>query len=175
MVLMFLKKMKIFIILALLCAVPALADSPLPLPSVQTTKSENKRFEVASDPKKGTRCIDLSTSKELWKLPDWYRWSFLCNDGRHFISAYGGLNLLSQNYKGSDVMLTFWRDGKIIKTITVDELIPNKKILRRTVSHYSWGSIPGITKNGLLEVLLEDGSKHYFDPTTGQRVKLKKM
>jgi hypothetical protein len=168
------KKMKIFVILALAFAVPALADSPLPPPSIETTKSANKRFEVVSDPEKGTRCIDSASSKELWKLPNWYRWSFLCDDGRHFITAYGGLNLLSQNYKGSDVMLTFWKDGKLVRTVTVDELIPDKKILQRTVSHYSWGSIPGITKNGLLEVILEDGSKHYFDPTTGRSAESKK-
>ena len=50
-------------------------------------------------------------------------------------------------------MLTFWKDGKLVRTVTVDELIPDKKILRRTVSHYSWGSISGIAKNGLLEVI----------------------
>jgi hypothetical protein len=71
-------------------------------------------------------------------------------------------------------MLTFWKDGKLVRTVTVDELIPDKKILQRTVSHYSWGSISGLTKNGLLEVILEDGSKHYFDPTTGRRSKPKK-
>ena len=161
--------MKILIILVLACAVPAFADSPLPPPAVQTTKSENKRFEVISDPEKGTRCIDLSSSKELWKLPDWYRWAFLCDDGRHFITAYGGLNLLSLSYKGSDVMLTFWDSGKLIKKVTVDELIPDKKILKRTVSHYSWGSITGITKSGLLEVALADGSKVYYQPKTGRR------
>jgi hypothetical protein len=165
--------MKILVILALACAVPALADSPLPPPSIKTTKSASKRFEVVSDPEKGTRCTDLSSSKELWNLPDWYRWSFLCDDGRHFITAFDGFNLLSQNYKGSDVMLTFWKDGKSVGAVTVDELIPDKKILQRTVSHFSWGSIPGITKNGLLEVILEDGSKQYFDPTTGRRAKPK--
>ena len=160
--------------LFLICAVAAFGDSPLPPTSVVTTMSANKRFEAISDPRKGTACVDLSSSKGLWKLPDWYRWSFLCDDGRHFITAYGGLNLLSQNYKGSDVMLTFWKDGKQLRTVTVDELIPDKKILHRTVSHFSWGTIPGITKDGLLEVILEDGSKHYFDPATGLRAKPKK-
>lgn len=166
--------MKLFLTLSLFCATAAFGDSPLLPASVVTTKSANQRFEAISDPKNGTVCVELSNSKELWKLPDWYRRSFLCDDGRHFITAYGGLNLLSQNYKGSDVMLTFWKDGKLLRTVTVDELIPDKKILQRTVSHFSWGTIPGITKNGLLEVILEDGSKHYFDPTTGRRAKSKK-
>ncbi|WP_411825565.1 hypothetical protein [Luteolibacter sp. AS25] len=100
--------------------------------------------------------------------------AFLCDDGRHFITAYGGLNLLPLNYKGSDVLLTFWKDGELVRTVTVDELIPDKKVLQRTVSHYSWGYISGVTKTGLLEVILEDDRKHYFDPTTGRRAELKK-
>ncbi len=163
--------MKILIILALVCAVPALADIPPQPPTIKTTKSNNMRFEVVSDPEKGTRCIEVSSSKVLWKVPGWYPWSFLCDDGQHFITAasYDGPNLLSLNYKGSDAMFIFWKGGKLIRAVTVDELIPDKRILKRTVSHYSWGSIMGITKNGLLEVILEDGSKRYFDPTTGRR------
>jgi hypothetical protein len=165
--------MKLFLTLCLICATAAFGDSPLPPASVVTTKSTSNRFEAISDPNTGTTCVDVSSSKELWKLPGWHRWSFLCDDGRHFITAYGGLNLLSQNYKGSDVMLTFWKDGKLLRKVTVDELIPDKKILQRTVSHFSWGTIPGITAEGLLEVILEDGSKHHFDPATGLRTKPK--
>ena len=162
--------MKILVAIIFACAMPALADSPLTPASIQTTTSANKRFEVVSHPTKGTKCVEISSSKELWNLPGWYRRSFICDDGRHFITAYPGLNLLSVDYKGSDVMLTFWDSGKIIKTVTVDDLIPNKKILQRTVSHYSWGSVSGINEAGLLEVTLVDGSKILYQPKTGARV-----
>ncbi len=83
------------------------------------------------------------------------------------------MGLLSQNFKGADVMLTFWKDGLVVRTLTVDELIPDKKILHRTVSHYMWGSCSGITKGGLLGVILLNNSKLYLEPKTGQQVKEK--
>jgi hypothetical protein len=65
------------------------------------------------------------------------------------VTGYDGINLIPQNYTKDLVLISFWRRDKKIRDVTVGELFPDTHILRKTISHYNWGLITGITKSTL--------------------------
>ncbi len=158
-----------FFMILLLIALPVCSDAPLPLPAKHEVLSPNKRFRAELDPREGTKIISVESGTVLWKLPDWYRWAFLADDGEHFVTGYDGLNLIPLEYTRELVLITFWRKHKKIKEITVGDLFPDTGILQRTASHYHWGTIQGIDKDGHLQVERCDGTRFLFDIKTGER------
>lgn len=128
-------------------------------------------MQVTADPKDGTKCEDTQNSKILWRVSKWFRCLFISDDGIYMTTEHGGLNLIPQNYDGKMTMVTFWKSGKILREVTLDELIPNKKILQRTVSHYAWGTIVGFSKDGTLEIKLVNDQRLFYDPKTGKKAR----
>lgn len=145
------------------------ADESLSLPDRHVTKSNSGRMQVTADPKNGTQCKDTQNSKVLWSVPQWFRRLFISDDGLYMVTEYEGLNLIPQSYDDKMTMVTFWKNGKILREVTLDELIPNKKILRKTVSHYAWGSIVGFSQDGTLEIKLVNNQRLFYDPKTGKK------
>lgn len=105
--------------------------------------------------------------KPIWKIDQWFGIMFIANDGRNFVT--GGSNLIPTDYTGETQMFTFWNNGKQANTVTLDQLISDKRILERTASYYHWGAVAGFNKDGLLEVQLADGKIVVFDPATGTK------
>ena len=157
------------IAIILLSVINVYADTPLPTPSKVTGLSVNGQYEFVSDPQSGTRATEVRTGNILWTIDDWFRWCFLADDGSHFVTGYNGLNLIPQNYKKDLVLITFWKNGTKIREVTIEEIIPNLKILEKTVSHYHWGTISGFTKNRLIEILLVNNERIFYDPKTGNK------
>jgi|SRR6267378_8314886 len=146
---------------------PARADEPLPAPQRHQVASPNGRMLAVSDPTMGTKIIEAGSGKELWSMPGWYRWLFVSNDGRHVATGYNGMNLIPQNFSPELVLITFWQDGQKMREVPVRDLAPNKSTLTRTVSHYHWGSIEGVSNNDELLVTRADGRKFRFNMATG--------
>jgi hypothetical protein len=164
----------LFVILLVVFSLSELsADAPLPPPEPNKDWSGNRRYETSSDPRGETTCTDLKTKKELWKIPQWFRWSFISNDGVHLVTGFDGLNLIPLDYKDDLVLLTFWENGKKTRDVTLGELIPDKSILEKTVSHYHWGSIKGFTEDGNLQISLADNKKVFYDVATGKKTEPK--
>lgn len=145
------------------------ADEPISAPKRHVTTSDGGRFRVVSDPKSGTQCTDRQNARILWTIPRWFRKLVVSEDGHFLVTENDGLNLIPQSYDGKMVMITFWNDGKVVRKVPLDELIPNKKILRKTVSHYAWGSLSGFRKDGMVEIRLVDDARLLYDPKTGKR------
>ena len=80
------------------------------------------------------------------------------------------MNLIPQDYTKDLVLITFWRRNTKIREVKVSEMFPDTRILQRTVSHYNWGSITGIT-NGTLLVRRCDRKMVMFSATTGGIIK----
>ncbi len=80
-----------FFMILLLIAFPVCGDAPLPLPAKHEVLSPNKKFRAELDPREGTKIIRLGSGTVPWKLPDWYRWAFLADDGEHFVVRLRGI------------------------------------------------------------------------------------
>jgi len=144
------------------------ADSPLLPPFTHRETSPNGQFVAVSDPNSGTRVIEAASGKQLWAIPGWYRDIYLSNDGRHLAIGYDGLNLIPLNADESFELITFLDRGRKLRTVSLHAIVPDKTLLRRTVSHYAWGSITGIDKNNRLVVTRIDGREFRFNMATGE-------
>jgi hypothetical protein len=154
-----------------MAAAVARGDMPLPPPSKVTVTSPNGGIRAVSDPKAGTRVEDAKLDKVLWSLIDWHRSLFVADDGKHLVTEYDGLNLIPTDFTDDLVLLTFWREGKKIREITVRDLFPDHRGLVRTASHYAWRLQVELDARGLLHVVLLDGKTLLFDVTTGAFIK----
>lgn len=149
----------------------ARGDTPLAPPGKITATSPSGRIRAISDPNAGTRVEDVKLQKVLWSLPDWHRSMFVADDGEHLITEYDGLNLIPVDFSDDLVLLTFWRQGKKIREVTVRDLFPDRQGLVRTVSHYAWRLTIDFDASGRLRVSRIDGKIWLFDVSTGNIVK----
>jgi hypothetical protein len=159
----------ILIVIALAVCAPARADTPLPPPRRHIVKSADGTVRAVSDPRTGTQIEAVPGGRILWHLPGWYRSLFVANDGKHLVTGYNGLNLIPREPSDSLVLITFWREGRKIKEVTLSEIVPDRRILKRTASHYFWGHIEGIDGQGPLRVKRADDTIFYFDITSGEK------
>ena len=158
-------------ILAMVLAVStARGDEPLPPPTKVTVTSRNGAIRAVSDPESGTHVEDVRRRKILWRLPSWHRSMFVADDSRHLVTGCAGLTLIPTDYTDELALITFWRDGKKIREATVAEMFPDRRLLKRTVSHYAWGRIDSIDARGRLKVERVDGKTFYFDVSTGKKI-----
>jgi hypothetical protein len=164
--------MRAVVLIAIALAVcVAKGDSPLPPPSKITATSPSGRIRAISEPTSGTRVEDGNLQKVLWSLPDWHRSIFVADDGEHLVTEYNGLNLIPVDFSDDLVLLTFWRQGKKVREVTVRDLFPDRKGLVRTVSHYAWRQRIDFDASGRLRLLRMDGKTCLFDVSTGNIVK----
>lgn len=163
--------MRSLILIAITLAVcaPARADTPLPPPRKHIVKSADGAVRAVSDPQAGTQIEAVPGGRILWHLPGWYRSLFVANDGKHLVTGYDGLNLIPTQPSDNLVLITFWREGRKIKEVTLKEIVPDRRILKRTVSHYLWGHIEGIDAKGRLRVKRADDTIFYFDVASGEK------
>jgi hypothetical protein len=146
---------------------PVWADAPIKSPSLVKRVSENKRFTVVSSRAKGTYGLN-ETGKMLWKINDWFPEFFVANDGEHFVSIYGGLDLLPMDYRDDMVLFTIWKSGVVERNIQVRDVVPSKAILQRTSSHYYLGQLAGIDKENRLILERSDGVRLAINVVDGK-------
>jgi hypothetical protein len=159
----------VLFVMFLLIVPPVHGDEPLPAPAKHAVLSQNNKFRAELDPHAGIKIINAASGKILWQLPGWYRWAFLADDGEHFVTGYDGLNLIPLDYHKNLVLITFWNKGHKIREITVGDLFPDTRLLRRTASHYNWGYMYGIDRDGFLHVKRCDGLEIFLDVRTGAK------
>ena len=147
----------------------AFADSPLPPPTRHRLLSPNGQFAVVSDPVAGRTRVELASGEQLWQLPGWFRSVYVSNDGEHLAVGYEGLNLVPLDSDDSLEMISFWNRGNKVKSVALREIVPDRSILKRTASHYAWGSIRGVNEHDQLIVTRIDGQVLRFNMSTGTR------
>jgi len=81
------------------------------------------------------------------------------------------MNLIPRDYDKHMVLISFWREGKKIRDVTLEEIAPNKSILKKTVSHFHWGGIEEIDEKGRLVVKRADEKVILYDLDTGRESK----
>lgn len=147
----------------------ACADSPLQPPHEVTVASQNRQFQIISDPVLGTKVLGPD-KKLIWKMSGWFRAPFISDDGEYCVTAYDGINLIPKAHSSDMVMLTFWKHGKILRKVSLKQIVPDKRILKETASHYYWGYGSGIDEQGKFMVVRADEKHLFFDIRTGKLV-----
>lgn len=157
---------------ALALLVPALADADEPLrpPSPKTECSPGGVICADMDPKNGTIVYRKADGPEtpLWAMPGWFRVAFVADDGQHLVTGYDGQNLLARR-NPDEVMLRFWADGQLLRSVRLRELLPDLGKLQRTVSHWHWGNYRGFDADGDLILKTVDGRTHHYSVTGNRR------
>jgi hypothetical protein len=148
-------------------------DAPLGPPSSYTVYSLNRRFYafLDADQKKTTvfEVRKAAPSIRLWEMPGWFRVAVLSDDGEHLVVGFEGINLLPLDYHQDQVMLWFYRRGKLLRTVTLGQLVKDFGRLQRTASHYYWGRYLGFDGKNRYLVATVEGRTIAFDAATGQQ------
>jgi hypothetical protein len=162
----------LLLILTITIQATLLADTPLPPPAMKEVWSPNKQFCAVMDPKPMTTTIyrveGEGKRNKQWAMQGWFRVAHLADDGEHLVVGHGGINLLPLNVTKDEPMIDFFKRGERIKTVTLGELLKDQSSLKRTVSHYLWGSYLGLDEKGHYAVETVEGRKLVFDVTTGK-------
>ena len=146
------------------CLLSALAhgDEPLRPPSFQRFSSANREVVAYATPGSDTRVVKSASGEELWRIPGWQRLLYLSNDGAHAAVVYDGLNLIPTDSAPNLVLVTIWTRGEKSAEITLKQVAPSQSVLRRTVSHYEWGTVKGFNEKNELIVERVDGKQFSF-------------
>lgn len=148
-------------------------DAPLAPPSNYTVYSLNRRFYAFLDAgKKKTTVFEVrkgAPAAQVWEMPGWFRVAALSDDGEHFVVGFEGINLLPLDYHKEQVMLSFYRRGKLLRAVTLGQLVKDYGKLQRTVSHYYWGRYLGFDEKNRYLVATVEGRTIAFDAATGQQ------
>ena len=122
----------------------------------------------------------------LWTWP-WYlamyEGVYLSDDGRTI--AIGNVGLILRNYDPKSPLIVIITEAKVVRTLTLNDLISDLTVLEKTVSHYHWGYCSGFDSEGRFVVmvlrkvpkpsaLIANPAAKYetflFDAETGKRV-----
>jgi hypothetical protein len=156
---------------AALCASPlALADEPLEPPQSRRIVAPSGRCWVYTDAvRRSTTAYvnDKGKARALWAISGWYRVAALASDCEHFVTGYDGVNLLPENFSRDTALLSFYRNGVLIRSVTLAELVKDMSKLERTVSHWSWGHYVGLEGGTRYRVVTVDRGQILFDMKTG--------
>ena len=151
-----------------------LADEPTPPPRIVENISHNRKILARSDPWTNETTIydvnpDGTARNVLWKFPKWLSGFEVTGDGN--VIVVQDADLLPENAGDDYVLLSFIDRGKVIRKITVGQLLGSRSKLRETMArHLSWGrGLDGIDENGFAFVDTIVGS-FIFDAHTGKCV-----
>jgi hypothetical protein len=155
-----------------------LADAPLPPPGLVRQVSRDFNIGAESDPQTNETIVyrqnrgpqgGMARGETLWKFPRWFRAFQVSNDGSTIVAQGDYLNLLPPEIAQDNyVLLTFIVRGKVIREVTVKQLLGSRSKLVPTVSNLSWGQgLYGIDKNGFVLVDTVVGF-FIFDAHTGK-------
>lgn len=155
-------------------AAASLADSPLRVPALKTVCSANGKYCAVMDPTSGTTGVRRmgGNGGKIWSMEGWYRVAALTDDGDVLVTGYGGVNLLPLDYSPDLEILTFFKRGVYVKSVTLKEIFDDLSVLRRTVSHYHWGAYLGFDAEGRYLIETVDGRRIAYDVVTGKPVPL---
>jgi hypothetical protein len=96
----------------------------------------------------------------LWTFPKWFRGFELSNDGEVIVTQPNSLNLLPPDAQDDYVLLSFIRHGKLVREITLKQLIGSHSKLRSTSEGLLWGLLYRADETGSL--ILVDTVVGYF-------------
>lgn len=156
------KHLPVFTIILITCIGICEAVAPQPGPNRHLEYSRNRKHLAICDPKDGIKITDPTTEKVIWAVPNWYRKVVLSNDGKKLVAALDRGQAFPVDTTDDVAILTFFKEGKLIKEVRFKDLFPGKKPIREDGYFYQWGTMVGFNDDGLLEVIIE-GDRVIYD------------
>ena len=122
--------------------------------------------DLSPRPRTGLSKIGGSTTP-LWTIDDWFAWSVIpVSDGQHLIRLGPWAESLQ------DEAVSFFKNGQLIKSYSIGDLVENDRILKRSVSHFFWKDrVEYIEETGTLTIITKDGREYTFSITTGEIIR----
>lgn len=173
----------LFFLAALILPAGLSAQYAVPLqklrPNVKQVWSRSKEFVADADfDAKSTRVSrvewqgNMGRSTPLWSMEAAFPAAWLANDGEHFVAGYEGEKLLPPGYKKDQLMLSFFKRGKIINQLRLDQLVSDFSRLEKAGARYRWVRYWGLNPCGHLVLETVEGKELLLDVTTGRPAKL---
>jgi hypothetical protein len=146
------------------------ADAPLSYPEFHEIHDKSGKFCALIQSEQTTiykyGCL---TGKEKYSIDGWHPNGYLLDEGTMFIAFHYGINLIPLDSDAQTVMIQIWKNGSKIKTITLGQIMKSLKSLRRTASHYSWGTVKEVTtstirletEEGMVTIDVNSGSIYF--------------
>jgi hypothetical protein len=156
----------------------ASADSPFLDGAVARIDSANRAFFAAPVRDRHNRQSTVvyrvaSTGQkpeQLWTMAGWQTTAWLSDDGDFLVVGYRNVNLLEVDHAPDEVMLSFYKRGAPTGVVRLNEIMPDRARLRRTVSHYAWGNFVGFVGPHRFAIETIDDRRLVYDVTTGALV-----
>lgn len=147
---------------SLVLSTAAQADQPSVGATLHRFSSPDRQIVATAFPGSDTRVQRRTSGETLWRIPGWHSLLYLSNDGLHAAVVQSGLNLIPLDSQPELVLVTIWTRGEKSREISVQDIAPNLSILRKTTSHYEWGSVEGFDDKGDLVIERADGEHFRF-------------
>jgi hypothetical protein len=142
------------------------ADDPRQAPMDVKQYSPNHQFFLVSKVKE--KCTQIfradKPSAVVWKIPIYIQIPDISNDGRHVAASYEGGNILENNVRPSDPLVTFYNASGSKRIVTVGEVVGDLTKLRKSTSGLPWGRVIGFQSTGRLMIVLDNGKSITLDP-----------
>ncbi len=130
------------------------ADEPMLPPGTYKQYSKSENFYLIVDFENNEICCYENNGKQnepLWKIPGWYDFVYLSDDGTYCLIFENGVgNLLDVNYKKKDILFTVYKNGIKYDEKRICDVIKNFGKLKKTVSHYYWGMLKNFYEKGIV-------------------------
>jgi len=134
--------------------------------------SANKRYfaVLGSDQQSTVVFKRLSRKKreKLWEAPVWSPATYLADDGDHLVIGYEGGNLLSHQYRFDQVMVSFYRRETLIRSVSLNEIILDRRHLEASDSGVQWGFFVGLIGPTKFALDTVERRRLIFDIATGK-------
>lgn len=167
-------------------AQPTLVESAFEIPvsklPLKTFHSKNHKFTaiVCPDDK------NIFFFKVNWhgnvgrreKIPMWsteacFEEVWVANDGQHIIGATYAEGALPSNCTKEEIIFSFFKNGKSIGDIRLNEMIGDLSKLEKTQLGLRWGNLKGFNEAGYLVAETVEKQMLMLDPTTGTKVEFR--
>ena len=127
------------VVLSAILTSPAPADAPLPPPATTRVTSPRGTCQAVASVGPARITVQAQPGHTSWSLPFWNPNLVLSDDCAILGIGYFGSNLLTTADRNADtVVMTFYRQGQIARTVRLDELYPDLAVLPATASHWLW-------------------------------------
>lgn len=131
--------------LLMLGAPIAFADAPLQPPHAHRICANSGDICVALEPGKDGRVEQRDSSgvwRHRWTVSGWHRWGWLADNGEYFISCGSQSLVPLEAFKDIPVARVYAARG-LLREVKLSEVLVSTKHLKRTVSHWYWGTCDG--------------------------------
>ena len=109
----------------------------------------------------------------MWSTEACFEEVWVANDGQHIIGATYAEGALPSNCTKEEIIFSFFKNGKSIGDIRLNEMIGDLSKLEKTQLGLRWGNLKGFNEAGYLVAETVENQMLMLDPTAGTKVEFR--